>query len=141
LPAVAEEAQRLLAGVEAADGADPGLGGERRALALISLGIAESWTYRSEEAERHLEQGVALARQIGRPYLEHTGLAHWAQIAAFRSFTVAAQRGRQVIELARRHGWGEDQATGEVYALLATAAVNQGQLEEAEAWLARPPAT
>jgi LuxR family maltose regulon positive regulatory protein len=137
LPAVAEEAQGLLAGAEAADAADPGLGGERRALALISLGTAESWTYGSEEAERHLEQGVALARQIGRPYLELTGLAHWAQIAAFRSYTVAAQRGRQVIELARRHGWGEDQAAGVAYTILATAAVIQGQLEEAESWLER----
>ena len=61
VPAVAEEAQLLLAPVEAADGADLGINGERRALALISLGIAETWAYRGDEAERHLEQGVAYA--------------------------------------------------------------------------------
>jgi hypothetical protein len=44
-----------------------------RALALVSLGIAELWAARFEEAGRHLEDGVALARRIGRPYLEFTG--------------------------------------------------------------------
>jgi LuxR family transcriptional regulator, maltose regulon positive regulatory protein len=135
VPAVAEEAQRLLAG--AADGADPGLGGERRALALISLGIAETWTHGPEEAERHLEQGVALARQIGRPYLELTGLAYLAQIAVFGSFAVAAQRGRQAVEMAQRHGWREDQAACVAYTILAAAAVTQGRLEEAGPWLER----
>ena len=136
VPAVAEEAQRLLAPVGVADAADPGLGGERRALALISLGTAETWTSR-DEAERHLEQGVALARQIGRPHLELTGLAYLAQIAIFRSYTVATQRGRQAIELAQRHGWGEDHAAGVAYLVLAGAAVAQGRLAEAESWLER----
>jgi len=133
VPAVAEQAQRLLAG--AADGADPGLGGERRALALISLGIAETWTHGPEEAERHLEQGVALARQIGRPYLELTGLAYLAQITILRSHTVATHRARQAVELAQRHGWGEDQAAGVAYTILAAAAVTWGRLDEAGPWL------
>src|SRR5262249_44712346 len=64
--AVAEEAGRLQAAAEAAR---PGLGEELRALALISLGSAEYWAARFEDAERYLEQGVALARRIGRPYL------------------------------------------------------------------------
>ncbi len=141
VPAGAEEAQQLLAPVEAADAdadaADPGLGGERRALALISLGTAQTWTYRNEEAERHLQQGVAVAGRIGRPYLELTGLAYLAQIAIFRSYTVAAQRGRQAIELAQRHGWGGDHAAGVAYLVLAGAAVAQGRLAEAESWLER----
>ena len=135
VPAVAEEAQRLLAG--AADGADPGLDGERRALALISLGIAETWTRGPEEGERHLEQGVALARQIGRPYLELTGLAYLAQITILRSHPAAVQRARQAVELAQRHGWGEDQAAGVAYTILAAAAVTWGRLEEAGRWLER----
>ena len=81
LPAVAEQAQRLLAPAGAADPARLGLGEDLRALALINLGIAELWTARFEEADRHLEDGIALARRIGRPYLEVTGLAHWAQLA------------------------------------------------------------
>jgi LuxR family transcriptional regulator, maltose regulon positive regulatory protein len=137
VPAVAEEAQRLLAPVDAADGADLGMGEERRALALISLGIAETWAYRSDEAERHLEQGVALARQIRRPYLELTGLAHSAAAMSFRSYTAGAQLGRQAIELAERHGWGEEPIAGVAYAQLAGVMVGQGELEEAERWFGR----
>ena len=74
-PAVAEEAQRLQALAEAPEAAQPALGEDLRALALISLGITEVWAGRFEEAERHLDQGVALARRIGRPFLEFTGLA------------------------------------------------------------------
>ena len=55
-----------------ADAAQLGLGEDLRAAALISLGIAEIWTLRFEDAERHLEQGVDLARQIGRPYWSST---------------------------------------------------------------------
>ena len=141
LPAVAEEARRLLAPVEAEDTAELGMSGERRALALISLGIAETWSYRHDEAERHLEQGVALARQIGRPYLELTGLAHGARIAVVRSHMLGAQRSRQAIELAERHGWSEEPIAGVAYAQLATVMGVQGQLEEAERCLERAERT
>jgi LuxR family transcriptional regulator, maltose regulon positive regulatory protein len=135
VPAVAEEAQRLLAQAGTADGAELGMGEERRALALISLGEAETWTFRNEEAERHLEQGVALARQIGRPYLELTGLCYITQIAVIHSFTLGAQRCMEAIELAGRHGWGKQPITGVAYVQLAGAMVGQGRLEEAERWL------
>src|SRR5689334_6508878 len=92
LPAVAEEAQRLLAPAEAADAAWFGLGGDLRALAVISLSIAEVYAARPEEADRHLEQGVALARRIRRPYLELLGLAHGAVAAAFRSWAWGERR-------------------------------------------------
>ena len=73
-PVVAEEARRLLTLTEAADAARLGLGEDLRAAAFISLGIAEMWALQFEDAERHLGQGVALARRIGRPYLEFHGL-------------------------------------------------------------------
>jgi len=69
-----------------------GLGEDLRTLALINLGIAELWASRFDEAGRHLEDGVALARQLGRPYLEVTGLAHWSQLLSWRSFPLGAQR-------------------------------------------------
>ena len=140
LPAVAEEAQRLLAPAEAADAAQLGLGEDLRALAVISLSIAEVYAARPEDADRHLEQGVALARRIGRPYLELLGLAHGAVAAAFRSWPWGERRSRQAIELARRHGWGEDQAAGVAYAVLAGVMVGQG-LAEAERWLERAAQT
>jgi LuxR family maltose regulon positive regulatory protein len=141
LPAVAEEAQRLLAPVEAADGAELGMSGERRAMALISLGIAQTWTYSHEEAERHLEQGVALARQIGRPYLELLGLAYSATIWNGRSTVLGAQRCMEAIELAGRHGWSEEPLVGVAYNELASAKLMQGQLKEAERWLERTERT
>jgi LuxR family transcriptional regulator, maltose regulon positive regulatory protein len=95
-PAVAEEARRLEAIAEAPDTALPGLGEELRGLALISLGrITEVRAAQFEVAERHLEHGVALARRIGRPFLEFSGLAHQAVIETYRSFTQAAERSRQ----------------------------------------------
>src|SRR5208282_1240890 len=100
LPTVVAEAQRLLAPTEVTDAAQLGLGEDLRALAVISLGIAEVWAGRMEDADRHLEQGVALARRIGRPYLELIGLAHWAQLVSWRSFPLGGQRGLQAIELA-----------------------------------------
>jgi LuxR family maltose regulon positive regulatory protein len=141
LPVAVEEAQRLLAPVEAADGAELEMSGERRALALISLGMAETWTYRNDDAERHLEQGVALARQVGRPYLELTGLAHRAQMMVVRSFELGAQRGREAIELAGRHGWSEEPITGVACLQLGGSLTGQGRLEEAEPWLERAERT
>ena len=130
LPAVAEQAQPLLAPAGAADPARLGLGEDLRALALIDLGIAELWTARFDEADRHLEQGVALAHRIGRPFLEVTGLAHWAQLASWRSFPLGAQRSRQAIELAGRHGWTEEPVTGVAHLALGMAMVALGRLEE-----------
>src|SRR5262249_58989619 len=119
----------------APDAAQPGLGQELRALALISLGITEYWAACVEEAQRHLEQGIALARRIGRPYLELTGLAYRATAEFGRSpYARAEERSRQAIALARRHGWTDQMAAGEAYAVLANALAWLGRLDEAEAW-------
>jgi LuxR family maltose regulon positive regulatory protein len=138
LPAVAEQADQLLAAVEARDAAQSGLGEDLRALAVIGLGRAEVFAGRLEDAGRHLEQGVVLARRIGRPYLELLGLAHGAVAAAIRSrWALAEQQSRRAIELARRHGWGEDQAAGLAYTELGAAIGAQGRREEAEPWFDR----
>jgi LuxR family maltose regulon positive regulatory protein len=77
-----------------------GVGEPLRALVLISLSVAGVCTARFEEADRHLEQGIALAHRIGRPFLKVTGLAHWARVG-WGSYRLDAQRSGQVIELAR----------------------------------------
>jgi len=138
LETVAGEAQRLLA---PAVTAEPGLGGDLRALALIDLGIAEAWTARFEEADRHLGDGIALARRIGRPYLQVTGLAHLAQLESWRSFRLGAQRGLQAIELATEHGWADEPVAGLAYLALGVAMVTQGRLEEAEQALSQAERT
>src|SRR5208282_1771381 len=141
-PVVAEEAQRLLALMKTAEGAQLGLGEDLRAAAFISLGIAEIWALQFEDAERHLEQGVDLARQIGRPYLELHGLAHGAHaMLLFRPDASQAEWSRQAIELAERHGWGEESLAGMAYAQLGMVMLYQGRLDEAEPWLERAERT
>jgi len=136
--AVAEQAQQLQGLAEAPQPTQPGLGEELRALALVNLGITEVWAGRLEDAEAHLQQGVAVARRIGRPYLEFIGLAYEAAIDIFRSSLVrGAQRSMQVIELARRHGWTEEPPAGVAYAVLAATLALGGRPEEAEPWVLR----
>ncbi len=130
--AVAEQARPLLAPAATAGPGQQELGGDLRALALINLGIAEMWTSRVEEADRHLADGIALAREIGRPYLELNGLAFHAQLASWRSFPLGAERGRQAIELAGQHGWAEEPAAGVAYIAVGVAMIVQGRIEEAE---------
>jgi len=132
LPALAEAAGDLMDLAEAADTAQPSLAEDLRAVALISLGNTELSWQRFDDAERHLEQGIALARRIGRPFTEVLALSQWARIAAYRSTTLAVERGMQAIELARRHGWAEHPALASAYTGIATVMVWRGQLDEAE---------
>jgi LuxR family transcriptional regulator, maltose regulon positive regulatory protein len=141
LPTVAEQARRLEALAEASDAAQRSLGQDLRTLALISLGITEVWTGQFPEAERHLERGIALAHRIGRPFLEFMGLAHLAAVEMFRSYARAAERSRQAIELAERHGWASDPAAGTAYMALGTILTWQGRLAEAEPWVQRAERT
>ncbi len=141
LPTVAEEARRLEALAEAPDAAQPSLGQDLRALALISLGITEVWTGQFQEAERHLERGIALAHRIGRPFLAFTGLAHLAAVEMFQSYARAAERSRQAIELAERHGWASDPAAGTACMVLGTMLTWQARLDEAEPWVQRAERT
>ena len=141
LPAVAEEAQRLQAMAEAPDAARPRLGEDLRALALISLGDTEYWTARFEEAKRHLDQGVRLAGRIGRPFLEFSGLAFQAAGEFLTSFERTAEHCRQVIELARRHGWADEPAAALAYGVFGDTLAWQGRPGEAEPWIQRAERT
>jgi len=141
LPAVSDEARRLQTTAEAPDAGWPGLGEELRALALINLGTAEAWAAQFQDAERHLEQGAALARRIGRPYLEFTGRAHQATIEIIGSTARAAERSKRAIELAEQHGWTDEPTAGTAYVMLGGALVWQGRPEEAEPWVQRAERT
>jgi LuxR family maltose regulon positive regulatory protein len=142
LPAVAEQAQWLHALAEAPDAAQPGLGDELRAFALVKIGDCETWGGRLDEAKSHLEQGVAVARRIGRPYLEFMGLVYRAEIELNRpSFPQAAEGARQAIDLAERHGWTDDPDACNAFMTLGAALAWQGRLDEAEAWVQRAERT
>jgi LuxR family transcriptional regulator, maltose regulon positive regulatory protein len=141
LPAVAADARELQAMAEVADAAQPGLGEDLSALALISLGSTELWATAFKDAERCLDRGIALARQGGRPHLEFTGLAYQAMHEFYHSFARAAERGRQAVELAERHGWTGDPAVGIACMAVAVVLVWQGQPGEAEPWVQRAERT
>ena len=141
LPAVAEEARDLQAMAEVADAAQPGLGADLSALALISLGSTELWATASQDAEGYLDRGIALARRGGRPYLEFTGLAYQALREAHHSFARAAERGRQAVELAGRHGWAGDPAAGMACMAVGVVLVWRGQPDAAEPWVQRAERT
>jgi len=142
---VAEHARRLQAAAEAPGSAQRHLGDELRALALISLGTTEFWSGRSEEAHQHLEQGVGLARQVGRPFLEFRALAELATTEIAGPFAQSTEIGgpltrqaecaRQAIGLAERHGWTDEQAFGVACAALGFTLAWQVRLEEAESWI------
>jgi LuxR family transcriptional regulator, maltose regulon positive regulatory protein len=140
LPAVADEVQRLHAMAGALGAAQSALGEELRALALISLGYAQNWTARLDLAE-HLEQGIALARRIGRPYLEFTGLACQVVSGFVMSFERTAEHCRQAIEVAEQHGWADEPPVATAYGMLGAVLTWQGRAAEAEPWVQRAERT
>jgi LuxR family transcriptional regulator, maltose regulon positive regulatory protein len=134
--AVEDVAHRLGAMAEASDTAQLRLSEDLRGLVLISLGVTEYWAARFEDAERHLEQGIALAIRIGRPFLEFTGLAYRAAVDLNRfSYAQAAKRSMAVIDLARRHGWADEPPAAVAYGALGAALIWRGRPEEAEPWV------
>jgi len=135
LPAVVEEAQRLLSPTDAFDAAPVGTGDDLRAVALISLGIAEFGMNRLEEADLHLEQGVALAQKAKHSFLEINALGHWAMLTRLRSFSLAQERSKMAIELAKRHGWSDEPIVFPAYVTLGNTLIWQGRFAEAEPWL------
>jgi LuxR family transcriptional regulator, maltose regulon positive regulatory protein len=115
---------------------DIALGSDLRAVALMDLGIAETWSG-LPDAERHLEEGAALARAIGRPYIEVGCLAQLAFASRIRSFATSRQRCHEAIALAERHGWGAEPPIAPALITLASSLVWTGEFNEAERWLQR----
>jgi LuxR family maltose regulon positive regulatory protein len=59
----------------------------------------------------------------------------------FRPDASQTEWSRQAIELAERHGWGEEPLAGVTYAQLGIVMLFQGRLDEAEPWLERAERT
>jgi LuxR family transcriptional regulator, maltose regulon positive regulatory protein len=135
LETVVDSAGAILRG----DDADGVLaGGELQALALMNLGIAETWTLRLEEADAHLEQALALGRKLGRPYVEMGCLGSLGVIANMTSkLDLADDLLRQAIAVAERVGWSTHPIVGSAYVMLAAVLIDRGRLAEGEGWLER----
>ena len=119
---------------------------DHRASALMHLGIAELWSVRVDDARRDLEEALALARRIGRPYLEVGCLGHLAMVAVVGSSPdVGLRLSEEAVAIADAHGWGAHRILAPAVAAAAAALVWLGCVDEAERWLdrvasAQPPA-
>jgi len=116
---------------------DIALGSDLRAVALMNLGTVEAWSLALPEAERHLQEGVTLAREIGRPYLEVGCLSELGFVAKIHPFAVTQRRCREAIAAADRHGWGAEPVIVPALLTLAASMIYTGDLDEAERWLQR----
>jgi LuxR family maltose regulon positive regulatory protein len=116
---------------------DTALDSELRAVALMNLGTVEAWSLGIADAERHLREGAALARQIGRPYLEVSCLAQLGFAAKIHPFAITKARCREAITAAERHGWGAEPLITPALVTLAGAVIWTGDLDEGERWLQR----
>jgi LuxR family maltose regulon positive regulatory protein len=142
LPSVIEEAERLLSPIGTSGAADPGMSRVRRALALITVGGAELWAGRYADAERHLDQGIAIARRIEQRYLEMIALGHLAACAYLQSSTVRAERhGAAAIELAEANGWIEEPVAATAHVIRGSQCLFNGRFDDAEMWLSRAERT
>ncbi len=113
------------------------IGSELRGVALMNLGIVETWSGRFDDAERHLSEGAALARTIGRPYLELACRAHQGFASKTVSLATARERARQAVALAERYGWEDRPILAPALGAVGGIAVWMGEFEEAERWLRR----
>ncbi len=117
--------------------ADVALGSDLRALALLNLGVTEAWSLRLAASERYLREGAALARDIGRPYLEVACLAHLGFAATARSFSLARRHCEDAIAQAARHGWDAHPVIAPAQATLAGILIWTGEFDHGEQWLDR----
>jgi len=137
LAGVVEHARFLASPVTGQSDEDIALDNDLRAVALMNLGTMEAWSLAIPDAERHLQEGAALARQIGRPYLEVGCLTQLGFASKIRPFATTQRRCSEAIALAERHGWGTDPVIAPALVTLASTMVWTGEFDEAERWLRR----
>ena len=145
LAGVIEQVRFLASPFAGQSGEDITLDRDLRAVALMNLGTAEAWSLGLPDAERHLREGAALAREIGRPYLEVGCLAqlgfayifHGAATPEIHPFAMTQARCREAIALAERYGWGAEPVIAPALMTLAGTMVFLGEFDEGERWLRR----
>ena len=145
LAGVIEQVRFLASPVTEPSGEDIALGSDLRAVALMNLGTAETWSLGLPDAERHLRDGAALAREIGRPYLEVGCLAQLAFAYIFHdaarpkadAFATTQRYCHEAIALAERYGWGAEPVIAPALMTLAGTMVLLGHFAEGERWLRR----
>jgi LuxR family maltose regulon positive regulatory protein len=110
---------------------------ELRGVALMNLGIVETWSGRLADAERHLAEGAALAQAIGRPYLEVVCRAHQGFPSKRVSVASARERGSRAVALAERYGFDDRPILAPAFGAVGSMAIWMGEFDEGERWLRR----
>jgi LuxR family maltose regulon positive regulatory protein len=134
---VIEQVNLLDASIADESGEQIVMGDELRGVALMNLGIVEMWSGRLADAERHLSEGAALARTIGRPYLEVACRAHQGIPSKLVSVAAARERGRQAVALAERYGLEDRPILAPALGAVGGMAIWMGEFDEGERWLRR----
>jgi LuxR family maltose regulon positive regulatory protein len=137
LAGVIEQVKFLSSPVTGQSDEDIALDSDLRAVALMNLGIVEAWSLGIPDAERHLQEGAVLAREIGRPYLEVSCLAQLGFASKIHSIAITQARCREAIAAADRHGWGAEPLITPALLTMAAAVIWMGDLNEGERWLQR----
>jgi LuxR family transcriptional regulator, maltose regulon positive regulatory protein len=138
LSGVLEQVKFLASPLSGESNEDIALASDLRAVALMNLGTAEAWSPGgTADAERHLREGAALAREIGRPYVEVGCLAQLGFASKIRPFAVTRRRCREAILLAERYGWGDEWVIAPALITLAGALIWAGEFDKGERCLQR----
>jgi LuxR family maltose regulon positive regulatory protein len=137
LAGVIEQAKFLASPITGQSDEEVALGRDLRAVGLMNLGTVEAWSLALEDAERHLLEGAALAREIGRAYLEVGCLAQLGFASKIRPFATARRRCLEAIALADRHGWGAEPVIAPALVTLAANVIWTGEFDEGARWLQR----
>ena len=134
---VVEQAGFLASPVAGPSDEDITLSSDLRAAALMNLGAVEAWSLAAADAERHLKEGAALARELRRPYLEIGCLTELGSLSEPHSFETARRYCHEAIALADRHGWGAEPVIASALIVLADTMIWRGEFDEGERWLQR----
>ena len=134
---VIEQVNLLDASIADASNDPVAMDSELRAVALLNLGIVETWSGRLADAQRHLSEGAALAQTIGRPYLEVACRAHQGFPSKLVSVAEAYDRGREAVALAERYGLEDRPILAPALGAAGGMAIWMGEFDEGERWLRR----
>ncbi|HET9119789.1 MAG TPA: AAA family ATPase [Solirubrobacterales bacterium] len=134
---VTEQLNMLDASIAGESSEPVAISSELRGVALMNLGIVETWSRRFDDAEGHLSEGAALAQEIGRHYLEVGCRAHLVFPTTRVSLASARERGREAVALAERYGLGDRPILAPAHGALAFWAIWTGEFDEGESALRR----
>ncbi|MFD9659261.1 LuxR C-terminal-related transcriptional regulator [Streptomyces mirabilis] len=134
---VSELVEALPTNAASQSGAETALSSDLRAVALLNHGVVKAWLLRLADSEQDLLEGAALARDIGRPYLEVACLSYYGLASCPRSFSQARRRCEEAIALAARHGWDNNSVIAPAQVTLAGILIWTGEFDGGTHWLKR----